>query len=90
MGHCSVYCHLILFSFLICNSTCIKKNRFGLEYTRKTLPEKPENNNNAIIPETWKRFDSFKFDRSIQKGKDHVKGTDKNNFENRDINGNAG
>ena len=90
MSYSAGYCYVIIFSFLIYNSACIKKDRLGLEYSRKTFPETYKNNKEATIPETWKKFDSFKFDRSIQKRKDHVKGVDKVKFGNRDVDENRG
>ena len=48
----------------------------------------PETNENSEdfpdIPETWKRFDSFKFDRSIEKAEDTEYGITAKKLENRD------
>ena len=68
------------------------KSRFGMEYSRGGIfPENQENYHQVPdIPETWKKFDSFKFDRSIEKAEANKNNVDTKKFEDRSINANSG
>ena len=85
MAHFALYSSAIVLMIFVSNSECILKSRFGMEYSRGGIfPEMQENNQQVPdIPETWKKFDSFKFDRSIEKAEANKNNVNTKKFEDR-------
>ena len=90
MAHFAFYFSAFVLMVFVNDSKCIQKSRYGTEYSRGGMFPEMDEKNVPDIPETWKRFDSFKFDRSIEKAEANKNNVDTKKFEDRSVGINSG